>query len=748
MKTLDTTPYLEPLPAAIAERLQSLTTAAETSLIQVATDMADRETFSEGWLVVTDRQLLVLPGEAGEHLEVSCADLAQIRTARAEPLVGGGRLDVERRDGATISVYYSNTLAPRFAEVAESLKQLVAGESLELPTQVERTRCERCHRILPEKDGVCPACLRKLDTLGRLLRYMCRYPWRMAGLLAILVLETVADLVPPIITKYIIDDVLIDDVLSVDGRRSLLGWFVVALLGVNVLRWVTWVSRRWVGTWIGFRAIEQLRADLYRALQYLPLRFYDKRRVGGLISRMSNDSDLVEIYLIFDMPYVINNFLMVVFILTYLTYMSWELTLWVLLPVPPIIIGSTLIWKRMEAYWQRWSAKWSRLSSHLNESIRGIRIVKAFAQEQRESQRFDRRNTDLRDISVAAERTWVVFWMVTNFLMSFGVFFVWYFGGQQVLGQDLTPGELMAFITFIWMLYQPLKWFGDFYGFMMRAYAGAERIFEVIDARPEPFDKPDATPLPHIGGAVEFDGAFFGYDPGKPALREADLVVRPGEMIGLVGRSGAGKSTLIHLICRFYDVTRGRLKIDGIDIRDIRLEDLRSQIGLVAQQSFLFDGSIASNIAYGKPGASFDDVLRAARAANAHEFIVKKPDGYDMVVGEQGNKLSGGEKQRLAIARAILHDPRILILDEATSSLDTPTEKKIQEAIARLVQGRTTFAIAHRLSTLRSADRIVVLDNGRIVEVGTHAELMARRGFFYRLVKTQQATSGSGGDVG
>ena len=248
-------------------------------------------------------------------------------------------------------------------------------------------------------------------------------------------------------------------------------------------------------------------------------------------------------------------------------------------------------------------------------------------------------------------------------------------------------------------------------------------------------------PRPRLDGRVRFRGAFFGYDPGKPVLRDADLEVEPGEMIGLVGKSGAGKSTLIHLLCRFYDVTRGRLEIDGIDIRRLRLEDLRSQIGLVAQQSFLFNGTVAENIAYGKPGASFDEVLRAARAANAHEFIIKLPDGYDMEVGEQGNKLSGGERQRIAIARAILHDPKILILDEATSSLDTPTEKKIQEAIARLVEGRTTFAIAHRLSTLRSADRLVVLDGGRIVETGTHEELMEREGYFYKLVRTQQETT-------
>jgi len=484
-----------------------------------------------------------------------------------------------------------------------------------------------------------------------------------------------------------------------------------------------------------------LRAELYRSLQFLPLRFYDKRKVGALISRMTNDSDLIEVYLLFDLPYIVSNSLMVVSILGLLFYMNWELTLYVLLPVPPIIFGSSLIWNRLQGYWRRWSAKWSRLSSHLNESIAGIRVVKAFAQESREGRRFDSRNRALRDVSVSAERSWLVFFMITNFFMSFGAFFVWYFGGLQILRGELSLGELMAFISYLWMLYRPLKWFGDFYSFMVRAFAGAERIFEVIDARTEPFGDPDARPMPNIAGRVTFKDVAFGYDPGKIVLRDVDLDVQPGEMIGLVGRSGVGKSTLINLICRFYDISRGNLEIDGVDIRDIRLEDLRSQIGLVAQQSFLFNDTVAENIRYGNRDATFAEVLEAARAANAHEFIIKQPDGYDMIVGEQGNKLSGGEKQRIAIARAILHDPKILILDEATSSLDTQTEKKIQEAIARLIEGRTTFAIAHRLSTLRSADRLVVFDSGKIAEVGTHEELMTSGGIFHKLVTTQQATS-------
>jgi ATP-binding cassette subfamily B protein len=574
------------------------------------------------------------------------------------------------------------------------------------------------------------------DTIKRLLGYMMPYKGKALVLIALTLFTALLELAPPYIIKYIIDDVLTQ-------RQNIdqLSLFVGVLLGINIIMWVSNIVRRWLNTWVGFRAIEDLRADLFRALQFLPLRFYDKRKVGSLISRMNNDSDMVEGYLIFDAPFILSNATMIVGILGLLFYMNWELALYVLLPVPPIILGSSLIWSRLQGYWRRWSARWSRLSTHLNESIAGIRVVKAFAQETRESNRFDERNHDLRNISISAERSWLVFFMVTNFFMSFGAFFVWYFGGVQILEGQLKLGALMAFISYLWMLYQPLKWFGDFYSFMVRAFAGAERIFEVIDARSEPFGDPNAVPMPAIKGHVSFKKAAFAYDPGKIVLRDVDLDVQPGEMIGLVGKSGVGKSTLINLITRFYDASRGSVEIDGVDIRDIRLEDLRSQIGLVAQQSFLFNGTISENIAYGKPGASFADILRAARAANAHEFIIKKSDGYDMIAGEQGNKLSGGEKQRIAIARAILHDPKILILDEATSSLDTPTEKKIQEAITRVVSGRTTFAIAHRLSTLRSASRLVVLDAGKVAEVGTHAELIERRGIFYNLVQTQQETS-------
>jgi ATP-binding cassette subfamily B protein len=727
-------PFLEDLPAAVDRKLSLAKERQEEVLIQVATDMAGRERFEERWLVVTQKQLGFLHANGSDGVVQLPMDAVQ--TARIEALVGGGRLEVERKQGPPAFLYYSNSLAPKFAEVAEGINQLSRGDQLVLPTAVEQSRCAQCGRMLPEKDGICPACTRKWDTLQRLIGYMLPYRLKFLLLLGIIVGSTGLQLVPPLFVQYIIDDVL-----TPRAGFDLLIWPVLGLLGLNVVTWLAAVGRRWLGAWVGLRAIENMRAELYRALQYLPLRFYDKRKVGALVSRMNNDSDLVEEYLIYDIPYVLSNILKVVGSLGLLLYMNWELALYVLLPVAPIVVGGSLIWSRLESYWRRWSAKWSRLSSHLNESISGIRVVKAFAQEERENERFGEHNRDLCQISVSAERSWLVFFMVTNFLMGMGVFLVWYFGGRQILDGALKLGALMAFIHYLWILYEPLRWLGDFYGFMVRAYAGAERIFEVIDSRSEPFDDAAAQPMPAIEGRVCCRDMDFGYDPGKPILKEIELDVKPGEMIGLVGKSGVGKSTLINMICRFYDPTRGSLEIDGVDVRAIQLRDLRRQIGLVAQHSFLFSGTIAENISYGKSAASFDEIVRAARAANAHEFIITQLDGYDTRVGEEGNNLSGGEKQRLAIARAILHDPKILILDEATSSLDTPTEKKIQEAIARLVQGRTTFAIAHRLSTLRSADRLVVMDEGKIVEVGTHEELMGREGFFYNLVKVQQETT-------
>jgi ATP-binding cassette subfamily B protein len=385
--------------------------------------------------------------------------------------------------------------------------------------------------------------------------------------------------------------------------------------------------------------------------------------------------------------------------------------------------------------------KWGRLHTYLNEAITGIRVVKAFAQENGEWAKFDRRNRELAESGIRADRRWYVFQGCMTFFTGWGALINWGYGGYLVLTGRLSFGTLLATQMLLWQVYGPLQWFAQVNQWFSRAMAGAERVFEVIDSQPEAYESPDAVRLPQMTGDVQFENIRFGYDKSNPVLKAINLDVKAGEMIGLVGKSGAGKSTTVNLICRFYEADAGRLLVDGIDIKELSLTDLRRFIGVVPQDPFLFNGTIAENIAYGKPGASPEAIMAAARAACAHDFIVAKPDGYDSQVGEKGSKLSGGERQRVAIARAILHDPKILILDEATSSVDVETEKKIQRAIANLVKGRTTFAIAHRLSTLRNADRLVVLEKGQIVESGTHAELMERQGEFYKLVQTQQQTS-------
>ncbi|MFZ4507715.1 MAG: ABC transporter ATP-binding protein [Fimbriimonas sp.] len=699
-------------------------------LIRLVADIDEDGRFGKRTLEVDAANVRVL--EAGG---VTCftIPIAEIKTARNEPLVGGGRLEITTTKGEILPIIsYSLSSAAKFSEAARGIEQLAKKEPLLINLKAEKVRCPKCNRLLPEKDGICPACVNRGKTMLRISKFMVPYKSKAILLTLLSLVTTVLNLAPPYIQGTLIDQVLTPR-KDLDRMWLLIGLWLGALV---LLTFVQIATGRLIAFLAGNIAAD-LRSAVYRAIEFLQLTFFDKKQVGAIASRVTSDTDRVWGFLVDGLPYLLLNGLLILGITGFMFATNWFLALCILAPVPVVIGIGAFFWKPMSQMFHRVGQKWARFHVHLNESLSGIRVVKAFATEEVEYQKFTTRNHELRNAGVSADARWYTIFGAMTFFTALGGLINWGVGGYLVYKGDISLGDFWKINAYLGLIYGPLQWFAQVNNWFSRAMAGAERIFEVMDTDPEKYG--DRGKHHAVVGEVEFDGVRFGYDKSNPVLKGITFTAKAGEMIGLVGKSGAGKSTTINLICRFYEPDSGTLRIDGIDYKDLALQDLRHQIGIVLQEPFLFNGTIADNIAYGKPGADFEEIIAAARAANAHNFVLSKPDGYDTMVGERGAKLSGGERQRISIARAILHNPRILILDEATSSVDVETEKQIQEAIGRLIQGRTTFAIAHRLSTLRNASRLVVLEKGEIAEIGTHEELMAKEGVFYKLVQSQTA---------
>lgn len=731
------------LPPAAIDWLARTTGQATTPLVVIPIDLLPDGSFGEGWCLLTTDELLVVSALNGgfdlthrisldgviELMPRSTqgSSMLEVRWAqRSQPIA---RFTWAAQAAVHVALDRANELlqerspAPDTDSPLEDSSQSAWKSGFSSRTET----CETCGKPIPARLGVCPGCLDKRRILGRLMARLKPYRLQASGALLLILLITAVEMTQPILMMILIDKVIPNQDLK------LFAWIIAGIAAIYAFSSLFSGLRSFLVAWLGQRMVFDLRKEVYDNLQDLSLEFYDRKSTGWIIDRVTSDTNNLQDFLSDGFQDVLRDAVTIVVIVVIMLFLSPTLTLVTFIPAPIVVFLTIRFIRRIRGIFHAVWRRRSRLTSLLSDVVPGTRIVKAFAQETREKQRFDERSADYMDSAVAAARSFAVFHPSTQFVTSIGFVLIWGYGGYMVItGAGVTLGILIAFVNYLWRFYLPLTNLSRFSQRFQRAATSAHRVFEVIDATPLVRDPVPAAEMHPIEGRIEFKDVTFAYEPGTPVMRNVSFTIQPGEMIGLVGPSGAGKSTVINLLARFYDVSSGAIEIDGVNIRDVTMHSLRRQIGMVLQEPHLFHGTVAENIAYGNPDATPESIMRAARTANAHDFVIAFPDGYDTLVGERGTRLSGGERQRIGIARAILKDPRILILDEATSSVDTETEMAIREAMQRLVAGRTTIAIAHRFSTLRNADRLLVLDKGRLVESGSHETLMAREDSLFR----------------
>jgi len=712
-------------------------------LFSVIGEVSPNSRYGETALVVCADRLYTFDFSTGEASpELLFADVEKIYTKR---LYGNGLVRAETAEGERRDIFrFTFSVAALCDAAVGFVKAIKEGSDPEDAMEAIRgayekllSVCPKCGRTLSAPGVPCINCMNKGKLFKKLATYLKPEVPVLVVSVFISIITTAIALLPPLLTKTLVDEILPNQALDMLMVVSL------SLVGVHLLRHLLAGIRGYMLRISGNKIVARIRREVYEKAQHLPMRFYDKTSTGAVINRISGDTATLQSFMLRITQEVVVQFFKLVGIIIVMLVMDWRLTLFSLCPVPLVVIGSRIFRKKIAPFYRRIWRRSSAVTSVLTDTIPGIRVIKSFTNEQNATDRFSECVEEWRVTDSKAGKILHAYPAIVNGLIACGSVLIWSVGGTEVIRglatgdpNAISIGLLVSFISYASMFYEPVNFFANLSDSTQSAMASAERIMDILEAEPE-HDFGKGNTNADMGGRIEFKHVNFSFDRTKKVLKDVNLVIEPGDIVGIVGTTGSGKSTLVNLLLRYYDHYEGEITVGGVDIRSIDMQYYRSCIGYVQQEPMMFHDTIYNNIAYGNEAFSTDEIINAADIANAHEFIVRQPDGYDSVLGERGVGLSGGERQRLSIARAMLRNPKMLVFDEATASVDSETEHLIQEAIERLISGRTTIMIAHRLSTLSKANKIVVVDNGQIIECGTPQELMAQKGKYYKLVQIQ-----------
>lgn len=720
------------------KKLRSREDPAFPYLFAIVGDISVKSEYCRNVLLVSEKKIDTYEIDT-DHFGRSVA-LDEVESAQNKRMYGNALLRLKLKSGETVNIFRYTFSVNALSEAAAGFIGTVSSggnvdeayDCMKAVYEKQLSVCPKCGRTLSSPGATCIHCASKKKVVAKLGKYLIPEIKQLVFSILLAVTSTSLFLIPPMLTKSLVDDIL------PNRNAEKLTYVAIGLVALHIMTHLIGAVRGTVLRKAGDRIILNLRNDVFEKAQYLPMRFYDKTSTGAVINRISGDSNTLLGFMLRITQEVVVEFFKMIGIIVVMLIMNPRLTLLSLIPVPLVVIGARIFGKKIRPFYLRIWRRWTAVASVLTDTIPGIRVVKSFTNEEGAAKRFKKENQEWYNTDASAAAILNAFPAIVNTLISIGSVMIWVFGGRMVINgsAELTPGLLVSFISYASMFYGPVNFFANLYDSYQSALASSERILDILDAEPE-HDFGKGNVLPGIKGKIEFKNVSFSFDRTKKTLKNINLTINPGDIVGIVGTTGSGKSTLINLFMRYYDHYDGEIYVDGVNIKDIDMQYYRGQIGFVQQEPLMFHDTIFNNIAYGIENCPVERVLQAADVANAHEFIVRQPDGYDAVLGERGVGLSGGERQRVSIARAVLKNPSILVFDEATASVDSETEHLIQEAIERLISGRTTIMIAHRLSTLSKANKIVVVDNGEIIECGSPEELLAAKGKYYRLVEIQ-----------